>query len=402
MITYKPIIIPGGRRKDGTWPVYIRVTFKGSSRRLPTTLSCTAADLTRGGKIKNPTILQRGSELCATMRSACETLSPFELEGKTVDDVVAHIRRELSRDSFRLDFFAFAETYQPKMKPHTWGSYQSSLNALAAFVGARELDINSITKPFLRAFIESCKDEQTGARHVGKIRYFFERAKEKYNDEDTGSLVIPRSPFSGLPKIKRESIGQKALPLETLQKIINYEPWSDEEALSLRVSLLSFCTCGANLVDLFHAKPFPGGVWSYHRSKTGTEARVRLEPEALRLAALLGAGSSEEWWLPALHRFKNSDEAGREVNIPLSEWALKNGVEHFTFYAFRKSWGTLGRRLGIEKATIDEGLAHKGDFALTDIYAERNWELAWNANRRILDLLDWSQLGNSVRSQQPR
>ena len=29
VVTFKPVIIQGNRRKDGTWTVYIRVTFKG-------------------------------------------------------------------------------------------------------------------------------------------------------------------------------------------------------------------------------------------------------------------------------------------------------------------------------------------------------------------------------------
>ena len=33
IVTFKPIVI--NKRKDGTWPVKIRVTFKGVSRRLP-------------------------------------------------------------------------------------------------------------------------------------------------------------------------------------------------------------------------------------------------------------------------------------------------------------------------------------------------------------------------------
>ena len=107
MITYKPIIIQGGRRKDGTWPVKIRVTFKGVSRRLPTTLVCTDADLTRGGKIKNATVLEKAGELIARMRATTADLSPFTLEAWTVDRVVEHIRTRLDAQDFRLDFIAF-------------------------------------------------------------------------------------------------------------------------------------------------------------------------------------------------------------------------------------------------------------------------------------------------------
>lgn len=102
-----------------------------------------------------------------------------------------------------------------------------------------------------------------------------------------------------------------------------------------------------------------------------------------------GAGTSAEWWLPALHRYATADIATKNVNRKLAQWAEREGLPPFTFYAARKSWGTLGRKLGIEKATIDEGLAHVGDFPLTDIYAERNWQLAWDANRRVLDLFRW-------------
>jgi len=119
MITYKPIIIQGGRRKDGTWPVKVRVTFKGKCRRIPTTLVCYDSDLTRSGRIKNATILQRAGELIATMRTATEGLSPFTLEAWSVDDVVAHIRETLTARTFRLDFFAFADEYVQCKKGRT-------------------------------------------------------------------------------------------------------------------------------------------------------------------------------------------------------------------------------------------------------------------------------------------
>ena len=156
-------------------------------------------------------------------------------------------------------------------------------------------------------------------------------------------------------------------------------------------------------MDLYLAPPPEGGIWRYHRQKTGEESRVRLEPEALALAERLGAGTSNTIWLPSLRRYANPDYCGSLLNRHIAVWAECNGMKPFRFYSARKSWGTLGRKLGIEKATIDEGLAHKGDWELTDIYAERNWELAWEANRRVLNLFDWGlQDGSSERSQQPR
>ena len=78
MITLKAIIIPNNRRKDGTYPVKIRVTFKGVSRRLPTTLVCRQSDLNKKKQIKNPDILLSADQLIARMRSVVRVVSsPF-------------------------------------------------------------------------------------------------------------------------------------------------------------------------------------------------------------------------------------------------------------------------------------------------------------------------------------
>lgn len=59
-------------------------------------------------------------------------------------------------------------------------------------------------------------------------------------------------------------------------------------------------------------------------------------------------------------------------------------------YAARHSWATIARGpAGNEKATVDEGLVHKGDYSLADIYAERDWSRINEANRRVLDLFSW-------------
>ena len=105
MITFKAIIIPGNKRKDGTYPVNIRVTFKGKTRRLATTLVCTSGDLTRTLKIKNATLLNKSDALIARMRDAVKDLSPFDLETKDVDWVVRHIKDSLTQETFHLDFF---------------------------------------------------------------------------------------------------------------------------------------------------------------------------------------------------------------------------------------------------------------------------------------------------------
>lgn len=416
MITFKPIIIQGGRRKDGTYPVKIRVTFRGVCRRIPTTLVCTDNDLTRSGKVKNATILQKAGELIARMRSACDSLSPFTLESWDVDQVVAHIRTTLTAQTFRLDFIAFGREFILGKDPGTRASYTTALNAFARFLERDSIDINDITRSQLVAFQEWA-DQQgrvfynyrkgeyqaTGkptaqggnaGRWTQRLAHIYQAAKERYNDEDAGRILIPRSPFSSLPRPKALSQGEDALPVEVMQRVIDARPEKEQERIALAAFVVSFATMGANLVDLYNAEPPKGQIWRYFRHKTTKRRRdraevfCRVEPEIEGFVRILQEGP-EKCWLPALHRWKSSLIADTQVNKYLHDWQEREGLERFNFYAARHTFATLARRLGVEKATVDEALAHVGDFRVTDIYAERNWELSWEANRKVLDLFSW-------------
>lgn len=410
MITYKPIVIPGGRRKDGTWPVKIRVTFRGVSRRLPTTLVCTDADLTRSGKIKNAAVLERAGELIARMRSTTTDLSPFSLEGWDVDRVVAHIRGRLSAQDFRLDFLTFGREFIRGKDEGTRAGYATALNALERFLGGGGIDINGITRPLLiefqewadsqgRVFYNYRKGEyqDTGkptakggnaGRWVTRLAHIFQAAKDKFNDEDAGLIFIPRSPFATIPRKRTLHQGQKALPVEVIQRIIDARPEARQERIALAAFVVSLGTMGANLADLYAGIPTERPYWRYNRRKTRerrmdrAEVIVRIEPEIDTFVAVLQQGPGLRWW-------KSSRVADTQVNKYLRQWAEREGIPPFTFYAARHSFATLARRQGVEKATIDEALGHIGDYEIADIYAERNWPLSWDANRKVLDLFRW-------------
>ena len=423
MITYKPIIIPGGRRKDGTYPVKIRVTFKGVSRRLPTTLVCTDADLTRSGRIKNATILEKAGELISRMRATCDNLSPFTLEGWNVDQVVQHIRDTLTADSFRLDFFTFGREFIRGKAEGTRAGYTTALNALARFLGGNTLEINTITRTLLVEFQEWADSQpraffnyHTGqyqdtkksttpggnsGRWLSRLAHIYQAAKVRFNDEDSGRIVIPRSPFDSIPRRRTLPQGQKALPVEVIQRLIDARPEVPQERTALAAFLVSLGTMGANLADLWQAPAFTGDSWRYNRSKTRdrrqdrAEVIVVIEPEIGPFIGALQNETGSPWWLPALHLWKSSRIADTMVNKYLRSWCEREGLEPFTFYAARHSFATLARRQGVEKATIDEALGHLGDYQVADIYAERNWRLAWEANRKVLELFRWPGSDNN-------
>ena len=112
------------------------------------------------------------------------------------------------------------------------------------------------------------------------------------------------------------------------------------------------------------------------------EVVVRVEPEIETFIAILQDRPGLRWW-------KSARIADTQVNKYLRQWAEREGIPPFTFYAARHSFATLARREGVEKATVDEALGHIGDYEIADIYAERNWSLSWEANRKVLELFSW-------------
>lgn len=60
-----------------------------------------------------------------------------------------------------------------------------------------------------------------------------------------------------------------------------------------------------------------------------------------------------------------------------------------TLYCARHTWGTVARSAmcRIDKSIVHEALCHvDGSMRVTDIYAEKDWSVIWDANARVLSL----------------
>lgn len=417
MITFKPTVFKHRKRRDGTYPVSIRVTYARQSRYLPTTITATAADLTRGMKIKSPILLAQAGSLCERLRMEAARLNPFELEGKTVEWVVSRLQDALRAQDFRLDFFEWGEAVAASKRPSTAKRYRAALNALARYLGTRQLDINSLTREMIVCFLadydKGCKMAwnpgtrkvrvtavprrgDTGRVYAGLLHHIHESAKERYNDQD-GAIVIQRSPFAGIDLRRMPALNpQKPQEISIIQAMID-TPLDDPQRTAIDVFLAGFALMGVNIADLWEAAPPDGRWWAYNRRKTMNQrpdhAAVRCEipTEIGPILARLGAGSSKKLWLPVVHSMGiDADRAGCRVNYGLRRWCEKRGIKVFKYYAGRHTWATMALRI-IDKATVDEGLGHKGDFPLTDIYAERDWTKAAEANCKVLAQFRWPE-----------
>ena len=418
MIHFKPVVLEHHKRRDGTFPVKIRITFNRSVRYLPTTLTCTASDLTRSMKIKNADIIARADEVTNRLRREAATFSTFDIQGKDVDYVIKKLTERLKMEDFRLDFFAWADEFLMTKSHGNRLKYETALNAFARFLGRRSIDINEITHAMLVQFADAadsgCKLAysrrkgiiQTDKPRTGKISphylahlsHIYDGAKDRYNDEDGGAVVIPRSPFRKLDMTPpKPTTGQKPLDVEVIQAMID-TPLGHPCRAALDVFLVSLLLMGANAADLWDAPPQKGQKWVYFRTKTrnrrADHSRIEcaIMPQLRPILGRLGAGTSASVWLPIFHAMGSTASiAGQTVNRRLRQWADGCDKKPFTLYAARHSFATLARRCGVEKATVEDALGHVGEFKMADIYAERDWSLAEDALRKVAALFRWPE-----------
>ena len=397
MITVKACIYRHHRRQDGTYPVKLRITLGGVSRHLPTSTTAKPEQLTRSLKPKDPALVAALDELCASVRRSVAKLSPFAVEEMTVDDAVAFIKAD-QKAVTGIDFFTFAEEYVATKSRGNARAYGCALVSLRKFAGPGRLDCRRITRRFVQEWADSIKGPAARHNYVSRIGTIFQAARLRYNDEAVGVWAIPQDPFKGLKVQRYVAHGQKALEIATIQQLIDADGCTLGEQRAIDIFLLSLCTQGTNLVDLYAMKAPEDGKLRYNRQKVSERradhARmvIALEPCAIAIARRNLATRGGRW-LDIAERWTSPENATAGVNRGLARWCRKQGVPKFTYYAARHTWATLARSAHVraDKALVDEALAHRGDLPMTDVYAERDPSLQWEVNRKVLALFDWSR-----------
>lgn len=391
LCTVKAVILPSARRADGTWNVKVRITWDRRSRWLATPVYVTASQLTRSYRIKDPTAAMNAERHAQAVRSALAELPPFWLEGRTVDDAVAWVKGRLGRGSFRLDIVAFGRGVAATKGEGTRRAYETALNSFARHAGREAVDCSEVTRLTAQEWADTLS-AQTAPGYVSKMRHVWEQARSRYDAD--GTERVGANPFTGLALPVAVHRGQRSLGREGMQRLISAVTDDPAERRALDWFVLSFALMGMNYIDLLGAEPPRKGVLTYRRRKTrerradGAEMRVRvpgcLEPFVRRQRARGG-----RWWLRA-PRDGNEQVLANALNARLKEWARRERLPEFTFYAARHTWATVARsaECGVPYPVIEDCLNHKAQ-GLLDIYAERDWRTLDEANARVLALFEW-------------
>lgn len=427
MATFKIIVLPHHRREDGTYNVKIRVTHNRKTRYVKTPYYVGGADISRRKrngkeelKIRNQAVIDSLESCILDYRRRLVRVG-MGVESWDIDRLIAFLSS--SPETFHLDFIEymglFADRLIKKGKDSTARIYRTTANAMARFAGRDKVDISEITGNFLRSFENYLRDEpvfnnshgngssfskslkpkkeSVVSVYMSKVKTVYEYAKVEYNDEDNGVINIPWSPFSKYKIPQGNTSEHRVLSIEQIQKIIDY-PYSETcsmKNLGKDIFVLSFALMGINTADLYELGSVEGDFVAYCRKKTrsartdNAAMEIRIEPE---IRGLLAKYFSDGRVFDIRKRYKDSRSFNSAVNSGLHKLGAAIGIPELNSYYARHTMASLcANVLGVDIARVDEMLNHSDSrLRMARVYIKKDFKPLWEANRRLLDLFDWS------------
>lgn len=397
-----PVVYPNYRRLDGNYSVKMRITLKRKSRFITTSEIASPKQLTRSLSIKDAALLLRLRDLENRMRTAISGLDMYDLEEMEIDDVVSYINKRILGD-FRLEFCSFwTEAVADKPKGSR-ENYMVALHSFQKFLQVDTIDISKVTSRLMREYEEwLIKKHGKGARAVtmytAAVKHVHSLARKKYNDSETGDVLIKNSLEFYTPP-KQRPAEHRDVDADVIQTMINTRHQLEgRERRAVDAFLLSFALMGMNAPDLLSCKPPKDGIIIYNRQKTKNqrddraEMHVQIDPRIIPIYKEWAEVNGQTAFI--FHRFHE--------NHKQFTWALARGLKQYRqrmgipdgkldFYSARHAWGTIARnKAGIDKHTVNDCLCHVDEeMKVTDIYIHKDWSVMWEANKKVLDLFQW-------------
>lgn len=447
MATFKICVFEHQKRRDGKFPVTLRIFWKGKSAYLKTEyyvadkqvkkkISIRAGKKYSSLELRDPFIIKELNTRITKYENLKSQKLGHNIELYTAKDLSEYFKREGSpgTDS-TIDFIAFARDHCQRLvnrgKGSTAATIKRTVNMMIDFCGGREsISITEINLKFLSGFESYLKGTRIIKRknqldkivtttkkglsdisvidYMTDIRTVFNAAIEEYNDEDRDEIRIKHYPFR---KYKLKKAPESTKRILTAQQVKAIQMVTDEELklgraiLARDVFMLSFYLSGMNLADLYHATDYRKGRISYNRQKTMDRRRdkafisLKVFPEA---AALIEKYKDNSKVLRFYKMYSTSHIFSTNINKGLKVVARACKIEDplSTYYA-RFSFATIARNdCSVSKDDINLSLDHvDASLKMADVYINKDWSRVDNTINKVIDHLN--SLPLPVKSQSP-
>ena len=331
------------RSKDNsTFPVKLIIYFDGDKKRYKTGIS-----LTEDNWIKLNATNLRDEQLRVIKRKlniytekankviqSLEDFSYSEFEAGFFDEKA--IRRNSNLNELFKEYISFLKENDRIGSALSYGNTIRAINEFRS-----NLKLTDITKDFLIAFekylFAKKLSSATIAIYMRQIRRIVNVAIAN------GLLPIQKYPFRGYVIPTSRNI-KKALNIEQVRMLLNYQTENDCHRKALDFWLFSYVSNGMNMTDICLLKPenLEGDFFSFHRAKTKNMKKKDLRPIKVPLTELNRA-VIKKW---------RSGRIGNPYLFPILEagltaWQIKFRIQNFIAF-INKHMKLVGEELGID------------------------------------------------------
>lgn len=318
------------------------------------------------------------------MSEIYERLTAKDLKAK----IVAYARNHMPilKGDFEEYFIATAN----KKSASTRDMYLHTLSRIKKFCGSKlgQLCFSDITPSWLGEFekflAKTAPSANARSIHLRNIRSVINSA---ITDEITTNYPFRRF------KIKQEKTRHRALSVERLRELFNYD-CEEYQRRHIDMFKLSFYLIGINMADMARLKEIEDGRIHYSRCKTHKLYSIKVEPEALEI---IKKYRGKDWLIDILDRYNNHRDYTKRVNRSLQSigqmkrsglGGKKDIIPAFpglSMYWARHTWATIASKLKIPLEVIADALGHSDGRELTRIYIEEDKSHIDRANRIVID-----------------
>lgn len=393
MSSFKAVIFTGKNqtKSDGTINIKIRITHNRKVDYIATELYILpdsfdkSSGVVKTGKNKDYINLRITDHILKYQKKDIELGERRDY--MTVKQIKTFLLEE-KKNSGALDFFEISKEYLKSVTSSgTLRWHNTAIASLKSFIGDK-LPFSEINLAFLKQYEKFLRKEGVGNginNYMRSFRALFNKARDLYNDEDSGIVRIPNYPFRNytIPQSVTKSKNHY-LTIEELKDLINHKCSNSGEEFAIDMFLLMIYLIGIEAKDLFYlGKPNKKGRVLYDRFKTGKEFSIKLEPEAL---AIIRKYPSKIHLINIHERYSNHLTFISFINDQLHGKKsrkikgifpkLENEKKVTTKWA-RHTWATIARNeCRINKDDVALCLGHAdSDNKVTDMYIKYDYSI---------------------------
>ena len=382
-ITVAPVIDTSHPKKNGLFPVRIRVTYRRKLCYYTTGKDLTPEEWKMLPTTKAHALVTVRKDIESSYHIVRAAVEELAASGGFSLDALNNRLKGAAADTVNTMFRAKIEELKKAGRVGSMLVYDNVLKGLERFAGKR-IRLEVVTVSWLRRYADFLRKEgktqTTIAIHQRHLRAILNEAKR------LGSIKDAQYPF-GLGKDKytiQAGEGRKlALTLEQIGQIANYEDGTEAMAKYRDYWLFLYLCNGINVADFvkLRYRDIVNGEICFVRQKTERTTKTRKEIRVVvteRMQAIINRWGNpprlDNFIFPvldgqedAMRRKMKTMYFTRAINKRMKEIGEQLGIGSISTYTARHSFATVLKRAGANIAYISESLGHS-DLKTTENY----------------------------------